>query len=310
MKPVGFLLASLIFSVLSSGCEQSGGDLPGRVLVRINEESVTLEEFNREFRELVLEPGKGVRGGDAERLKMAYLDQMIERKILVQEARRLGIGLSSEELRQAMAEVKKDYPEEGFDKKLGLEGVSADAWEKRLEEKLLAEKMMRRALLYSGEIEEKELRDYYEQHRSSFRIQERVRARQIIVPDGEEALQILKRLKRGERFENLAREKSVGPEREEGGDLGYFSPGERPPEFDHVFTMNVGAISEVIQSAYGYHIFKLEDKIGPREIPFEEARPQIVEKLRQKKGEEAYQKWLREMREKAKVKINRRLLRS
>jgi parvulin-like peptidyl-prolyl isomerase len=137
-----------------------------------------------------------------------------------------------------------------------------------------------------------------------------VRVRQIVVADGEEAIQILKRLKKGERFEKLAMEKSLGPEKLQGGDLGYFSQGERPSEFDCVFNMEVGAISEVIKSPYGYHIFKLEEKIEPRQIPFEEAKAGILQDLGQKRGEENYQKWLKGLKEKAKVKINKKWLTS
>ena len=61
-----------------------------------------------------------------------------------------------------------------------------------------------------------------------FRLSRKVRARQIVVADGEEAIQILKRLKKGESFEKVAMEKSLGPEKVQGGDLGYFSQGEKP----------------------------------------------------------------------------------
>jgi len=130
------------------------------------------------------------------------------------------------------------------------------------------------------------------------------------VASEEEAIQILNQLKKGENFEKLAMKKSLGPEKVEGGDLGYFSQGERPSEFDHVFTMEVGTISEVIKSPYGYHVFKLEEKIEPRQIPFEEAKSGIFQELRQKKGEEEYQRWLKGLKGKAKVKINRKWLRS
>jgi parvulin-like peptidyl-prolyl isomerase len=83
--------------------------------------------------------------------------------------------------------------------------------------------MMQNALRYRGDIDEKEALQYYETHLSSFRLSQRVRARQIVVADGEEAIQTLKRLKRGESFEKIAMEKSLGPERVNGGDLGYFS---------------------------------------------------------------------------------------
>jgi parvulin-like peptidyl-prolyl isomerase len=128
------------------------------------------------------------------------------------------------------------------------------------------------------------------------------------VADGEEAIQILKRLKKGEAFEKMAAEKSLGPEKVQGGDLGYFSPGERPTEFNHVFDMEVGAISEVIKSPYGYHIFKLEEKIEPRQVSFGEAKLGILQALGQKKDEENYQKWFKGLKGKAKVKINKKWL--
>jgi hypothetical protein len=75
-------------------------------VARVNEESVTAEEFNQEFQELILEPGKEKKWINPGDLKKAYLDQMIERKILVQEAHRLGIKVSLEELNQVIQEIK------------------------------------------------------------------------------------------------------------------------------------------------------------------------------------------------------------
>lgn len=303
-----FTLLFLFFFVW--GCGQWGGGLPENVLARVNQEQITVDEFNREFKELISEPGKEAKESNLVDLKQAYLDQVIERKILVQEARRLGIKVSQEELNQAILEIKMDYPGEGFGEKLGLKGMTLEEWKVRLEEKLLAEKMIRRVLHYRGEIDEKEALQYYETHRSSFQLKPKVRARQIIVADGEEAIQILKRLKKGESFDKLAVKKSLGPERVNGGDLGYFSRGEKPAEFDHVFSMEVGTISDVIKSPYGYHIFKLEEKIEPRQIPFEEAKSGILQELGQKKGEEEYQKWLKGLKGEAKIKINKKWLRS
>jgi len=302
--------AFLAFLFFVFGCDPWGGSLPDRVLALVNQEPITVDEFNREFKELILEPGKETTGASLRELKGAYLDQMIERKILVQEARRAGLKVSQGELNQAISEIRMDYPGEGFGERLGLKGVILDEWKARLEEELLAEKMIRRVARSRGETDEKEALRYYEAHQAEFQVPQKVRARQIIVADGEEAIQILKRLKRGERFEKVAREKSLGPEKEKGGDLGYFSQGEKPAEFDHVFAMGVGTISEVIKSPYGYHVFKLEEKIEPRQVPFKEARLRILQEIGQKKGEEEYQKWLKEIKGKAKVKVNQKWLRS
>lgn len=310
MKKTLSLLPLTIFFLFSlSGCGEFGIGLPEHVIAQVNEELITIEEFTREFKDVVLESEKHEKAtlGD---LKKAYLDQMIERKLLAQEARRSGIKISVEELNQAISEIKKDYPLNAFGERLGLKGMSLEEWKVCLEEKLLAEKMIRNHFDYQGEIGEDEVRRYYETHRSLFQIPQRVRARQIVVADGEEAIQILKRLKKGESFEKLAKEKSLGPERVRGGDLGYFSQGERPSEFDPLFSMEVGAISEVIKSPYGYHIFKLEEKSEPREISFEEAKATIFKELRKQKGQEEFQKWFKELKGRAKLKINKKWLRS
>ena len=309
MKKRPFFLPLLSVLFFLGGCGRLGTGLPDHILARVNQEEITVDQFDREFKELILEPGKETKENLRD-LKQAYLDEMIERKILVHEARRLGIKASQEELGQAISEIRKDYPGEGFREKLVLKGMTDEEWKGQLEERLLAEKMMRNALHYRGEIDEKEALHYYETHLSSFQLNQRVRARQIVVADGEEAIQILKRLKKGESFEKVAMEKSLGPERVKGGDLGYFSQGERPTEFDRVFTMDVGAISEVIKSPYGYHIFKSEEKMGPRQIPFEEAKSGILKELGQKKGEEEYRRWLKGLKGKAMVKINPKWLRS
>jgi parvulin-like peptidyl-prolyl isomerase len=306
-KSPPLLMVGLFLSFLG-GCNPWGAGLPEHIIARVNEEQIPVEQFDREFKELILESDKDAKGTDLGNLRRVCLDQVIERKILVQEARRLGIKVSPEELNQAIFDIKTDYPGEGFGEKLGLKGITLEEWKVRLEEKLLAEKVIRSTFHSQEKIDEKEALHYYEDHRSAFQIDQKVRARQIVVADGEEAIQILKRLKKGEKFEKIAMEKSLGPEKVQGGDLGYFSPGEKPTEFNHVFNMEVGAISEVIKSPYGYHIFKLEEKIEPRQIPFEEAKSGILQALGQKKGEENYQKWFKSLKGKAKVKINKKWL--
>jgi len=310
MSRVLFHLCLPLILLLFSGCGLWEGGLPEHIVARIDREEITIDEFNREFKELVADQNREGSRSELREVKEAYLNQMIERKILAQEARRLGIRVSAEELSQAILEIKKDYPGEGFGEKLDLTGMSLEKWKVRLEEKLLAEKMVRGSHPYKGKIEEKLAREFYETHRSLFQLSRKVRVRQIVVTDGNEAIQIQKRLKKGESFEKLAKEKSLGPEKVQGGDLGYFSEGERPAEFDHVFSMEVGAISEVIKSPYGYHLFKLEEKSEPREISFEEAKKSILHRLEREKGEEEYQRWFKDLREKAKVKVNRKWLRS
>ena len=108
MKRTISALVLLILSFSLGGCDPWGGALPENVLARINQEVITLEEFDREFKEAIFEPGKESRGANLGSLKRAYLDQVIERKILAQEARQSGIKISDEEVSQIIADIRKD----------------------------------------------------------------------------------------------------------------------------------------------------------------------------------------------------------
>jgi hypothetical protein len=132
-RSICFLVWAVVLSSLA-GCGEWGGSLPEHVLARVNEEFISVEEFDREFKESILELGKTEREENFGELKQAYLDQMIERKILAQEARRLGIRVSLGELDQVIAEINQDYPSGGFDERLGLKGTTLEEWKRRLEE--------------------------------------------------------------------------------------------------------------------------------------------------------------------------------
>ncbi|MFQ5823827.1 MAG: peptidylprolyl isomerase [bacterium] len=83
------------------------------------------------------------------------------------------------------------------------------------------------------------------------------RAFQIIVKDRATAESILNELKAGVDFKKLAKSKSIGPAAQRGGDLGYFNKGDFQPEFESVIlNLKPGEISEIIESEFGFHIFK------------------------------------------------------
>ena len=96
----------------------------------------------------------------------------------------------------------------------------------------------------------------------------------------------------------------AAPEAAEGGDLGYFAMGEMPGEFNVVFGLPKGGVSTVVKSAYGFHIFKLENKRRPGKVPIDEAWKDIAEKLEHRKQDERYQQFLRELRNRTKFVVN------
>ncbi len=88
-----------------------------------------------------------------------------------------------------------------------------------------------------------------------------VRASHILVKTREEAQQILGQLKNGAKFEDLARSKSQCPSgKQQGGDLGWFGKGRMVKQFeDAAFSLNKGALSDVVQTKFGFHVIKVTD---------------------------------------------------
>ncbi|UCC65957.1 MAG: peptidylprolyl isomerase, partial [Deltaproteobacteria bacterium] len=300
-----FILALMVCALLTS-CQR---DLPSEVVAEVDGDPITVTEFTEELSPLVegYNPSLSPQGQDSlEKLKEVLLDQIIEKRLILHEAQKTGITVSDEELEEAFASVKRGYPEGAFEEI--MREIPLLQWKERLRQRLLIEKVISRISQVFPPIDEKTLREYYEAHRNEFVMPEQVRVRQIVVRNLNDAKRILKKLKRGEPFEELAKRYSTGPEAEEGGDLGFFGREEMPKEFEVVFSLKVGEISSIVQSAYGYHIFQVVAKGERAEVGFMEAREAVTERILQEREEMAFQDWLAGVKEKAQIRVNRKAL--
>jgi len=85
----------------------------------------------------------------------------------------------------------------------------------------------------------------------------KVHCAHILTKTDKEAKAVLERLKKGEKFSNIAKEKSLCSSKKRGGDLGTFSRGQMVKEFEKTaFTLQKGQISSVVKTKFGYHIIK------------------------------------------------------
>jgi peptidyl-prolyl cis-trans isomerase C len=144
----------------------------------------------------------------------------------------------------------------------------------------LEESALRRA--YFGEtiasmITDATLKTEYDAYVAAFVPQEEAHARHILVATKEEADAVAAELAAGKPFEVLAMEKTIDPSgKQSGGDLGFFGKGQMVPEFEAAaFAMEPGQISEPIESQFGWHIIKLEEKRMTSPAPFEQLMPQL-----------------------------------
>jgi peptidyl-prolyl cis-trans isomerase C len=111
--------------------------------------------------------------------------------------------------------------------------------------------------------------------------QNEVRARHILVKTKEEAEAIIKQLDGGAKFEDVAKEKSTDGSAAQGGDLGYFGPGQMVPEFEKAANeLEVGKYTkEPVQTQFGFHVIKLEDKRVQQPPAFDQVKDQVKQIL-------------------------------
>lgn len=113
---------------------------------------------------------------------------------------------------------------------------------------------------------------------------EEVKASHILSKTKEEAEAVVKELEGGKDFAELAKEKSIDPAGKSGGDLGYFTKERMVPEFaEAAFAMEVGTVSVPVQSQFGWHVIKVEDKRKQPAPPFEEVKEQVRQMVMREK---------------------------
>jgi len=267
----GLVSAALIVSIgLLAGCGRKAKE----VAAVVNGKKILVSEFKDKLSRM---PAY-FQQNDIQRRK--FLESLIDREILLAEARRKGL---------AKNKAVKDRLNIALDQ-------------------ILIEELVKTAVPEIT-VNDETLQRYYETNKGTFIEPEKVRVSQILIRSAKEGADILKQLKEGKDFEALARTKSISPDASRGGDIGFFGRGEMLPEFEKAaFSLQKGEISSIIKSPFGYHILKVTDKKEKRQKSFSEAKEEIKAILRQKQQREDLDAWFKELKKKAKIKINEEFL--
>jgi peptidyl-prolyl cis-trans isomerase C len=166
-------------------------------------------------------------------------------------------------------------------------------------------------------ITDADVQKYFDDHPQDFGPTPEVHARHLLVradetaPDSVKAEarrkteEALTRAKAGESFETLAKEYSQDPgSAEQGGDLGWFGPGRMVAPFDSAsFALEPGQLSGVVQTQFGYHVIKVEEKRSSPGKNFDDVKDRIRQVLAQEQSQTQFKTTLSGLKEKAKLKI-------
>ena len=184
-------------------------------------------------------------------------------------------------------------------KKAGLENdadvakIKAFMERKALQDVYIAKMLMER-------VREEDVTAYYDKEIKNGPVEEEVRARHILLDNREVADAVVADLENGADFAALAKERSKGPSGPSGGDLGYFSKQSMVPAFsDAAFKLAAGETSPPVQTQFGWHVIRVEDRRNRPVPPFDQVRDQIYQLLISEAQRDIYD----EMRAKASVDL-------
>jgi parvulin-like peptidyl-prolyl isomerase len=243
------------------------------------------------------------------RFEEEILDAMITEKIMYLRAQELNISIGATELEDKINEIKKDYGED-FSHLLAQENVRYEQWKEDLKKEMFMQKLIAVDVNARIRVSEDEAEDYFNEHRNNYKAESRVRVAQIVVRDLAKAKEVAARLNAGGDFAKIAAEISIGPEARRGGDLGFITRQIMPEPLDEtIFNLPANKISPVVQSPYGFHIFKVLE-IKPAGIRnFAEIKENVIADIRAHKEDAAFISWLEALKIKAVIKKETSVLR-
>jgi len=271
-----FVFADEGTSVTETNPENVEASLPPEtILASFGDHTITLGEFNQLWEEVPEEYKLQLD-------KSMMLDQMISEKLIIQEAKNMGL----EEDNYVLEQIKK------------------------MTEQILVQALIEKEILDKVDVNDEEVLEYYEQNMDSFTEKEQIHLYNILLETEEEAQDILAQLKAGGDFSEIAKEKSTGPSAAQGGDLEYLSKGTIIPEIDEVvFGLEVEELSGIVKTDFGFHILKITDKKPETVKTLEEVKEDIIQTLLPTKQKEAFDNFLKELKGKIEIEINEEALR-
>ncbi len=224
-----------------------------------------------------------------EELSQRVIDGLISQELVFADAKKQGI-LESTEYKNELANVMERIQVQ----------LASKVWEKRQFDKI--------------KVNEKDVKAYFKAHPEEFSEKSKVRASHILLKTETEANAVTKELaalKNGAlnaKFAELAKSKSTGPSGPKGGDLGFFGQGQMVPAFnDAVFAMKKGELTKKpVKTQFGYHVILVTDKQEAKNLPYEEVKGFIEQKLKVESFKEQMQVKMQELKKNAKISFTKK----
>ncbi len=306
---------------LAAGCALAGDTVVQEIIARINNQIITLSEFQRQREQMmndVKQHGGSPTDPAVQEAEKNVLRDLIDQQLLIQKGQDLGISAETETVKK-LDELRKqmhlDTMEE-LEKAAQQQGVSFEEYKQTVKNQIITEQVIQREVGAKVQITQEEEKQFYEQHKGELEQPETVRLSEILIAPAAEkgqqptpeaiaaaeakAQQALAEIKGGAKFEDVAKKYSNGPTAPDGGDLGMFKRGMLAKELeDKTFSLKEGETTDIIRAKEGMLILKVAEHHAAGLPTLKQVEPQIQQAIYMTKLQPTLREYLTKLREDA-----------
>jgi len=289
-----------------------------RIVAMVEDDLVTLYELNKRIRQLTGMDPRELERKDRQkflRTRQQVLDYLIDEKITQKKIKELGIEVTDKEVDEAIEKIKRDnhLTQEDLIGALKAQGMTYLEYRKKVKTDLERMQLINYEVKSKIIIKDKQVKNYYKEHQDQFKVKGSLRLAMIFLPSDSTASKmhiektvqtIYDKLYSGEDFATLAKQYSKGPGASAGGDIGEFDPNQLDPKIKKAIQdLEEGQVTQPIYRPNGVQIIKVVKRYKGSVRPFEEVREAIYDILYRQEVNKRYYAWIKDLRNKAYIKI-------
>ncbi len=237
------------------------------------------------------------------KIKEKILNDFIKNQVLRQEAEKNNIKVDDKKLEKILNNFKTMTQEDNKSIASFQNIVNSKQFKKNLKTQMMIQKLIETKLTDEIQISKEELENYYNEVIKNYPRKKLYHVYHIVTQDKKTAYEARKMLRKRNAFAKVAKKYSIGPAKDEGGDLGYIDLKEYPDVFKNVKKLKIRKISNVIKSDYGYHIFQLKGVKYVKKPTFEEISGRLYADLYSKKQDNLITNYIKELIDNAKIRV-------
>ena len=286
----------------------------------VNGKEISREALNRELTLVthrLNSQGQQVGKEQLDKIQNNVLDNMIDRELLYQDALKNGIKTDDQAVNAQLDKMKKNFPGDAeYQKALEMMNTSETDLRANIAQSMVIQQLIESKITPQIQITDAQTKEFYDTHPELFKKPEQVKASHILIKADESASDedkakarkkiedVQAKLKKGEKFDDLAKQYSEGPSNTKGGDLGYFSRGQMVKPFeDAAFSMKKGEVSDIVVTRFGYHLIQVMDKKPESTTGYEDVKSQIGDHMKKEKMIENVNAYIEKIKAGAKIQV-------